>query len=222
MHTRCPPWTPPPTPPQLDCTGGQVGPSRRGHHRSRRARRPSPRPSARPRKTDIKLIPGVEGYLMRHGRLSSTDADDRLRSTAPSWCWTLRPRAFHTATDRIIEVGAVKLEDGQIVDELEPPGATRACRSNPRSREITGITDLMLPRQGKPRRGRDASCWSSSATAAVAAHNASFDIGMLSAECERMGVALPRAGAGYADLRAQAVSRAEELQAGRGVPASWA
>ena len=47
-----------------DQAGGQVGAPGQWPSPTTACCRPSPRPSARPRRTDIKLIPGCEGYLI--------------------------------------------------------------------------------------------------------------------------------------------------------------
>lgn len=88
--------------------------------------------------------------------------------------------------DRIIEVGAVKLENGQIVGELSllcDPGVPL----KPKISEITGITDLMLRGKESPAEGVR-KLLDFIGDCPVAAHNAPFDMGMLQAECKRMGV----------------------------------
>ena len=136
------------------------------------------------KKNNIKLIPGVEGYLVDMVPIVK-DADDRLLSS-PIVVLDFETTGLSTVHDRIIEVGAVKLVDGQIVDELSflcDPGVPL----KPKITEITGISDLMLQGKESPAEGVT-KLLEFIGDAAVAAHNASFDIGMLNAECERMGI----------------------------------
>ena len=88
--------------------------------------------------------------------------------------------------DRIIEVGAVKIENGVVSDELSilcDPGVPL----KPKISELTGITDLMLRGKESPASGVE-KLLEFIGDCPVAAHNAGFDMGMLEAECKRMGV----------------------------------
>ena len=135
------------------------------------------------KKNNIKLIPGVEGYLCDMVPLVQ-DADDRPFS-APIVVFDFETTGLSPASDRIIEVGAVRIESGQVVDELSllcDPGISL----KPKIIELTGITDLMLNGKESPDSGI-AKLLDFIGDAAVCAHNAPFDIGMLKAECARMG-----------------------------------
>lgn len=136
------------------------------------------------KKHGIKLIPGVEGYLCDLVPIVK-DADNRPL-TAPIVVLDFETTGLSTALDRIIEIGAVKMVDGKIVDELSllcDPGVPL----KPKIVEITGITDLMLRGKESPSQGVE-KLLAFIGDAAVCAHNAPFDMGMLLAECERMGV----------------------------------
>ena len=136
------------------------------------------------KKTGIKLIPGVEGYLCDLVSVV-TDPDDRPLDT-PIVVLDFETTGLSHAMDRIIEVGAVKLDQGQIVDELSilcNPGVPL----RPKISEITGITDLMLEGRESPAEGVQ-KLLDFIGDCPVAAHNAPFDMGMLQAECRRMGV----------------------------------
>ncbi len=87
--------------------------------------------------------------------------------------------------DRIIEIGAVRLENGVVTDELSllcNPGVPLS----PKIVELTGINDLMLRDQPPPAEGVK-QLLAFIGNSAVAAHNAPFDLGFLRAECARMG-----------------------------------
>ncbi len=136
------------------------------------------------KKNNIKLIPGVEGYLCDLVPIVR-DADDRPLS-GPIVVLDFETTGLSHALDRIIEVGAVRLENGQITDELSllcDPGVPL----KPKISEITGITDLMLRGKESPAEGVR-KLLDFIGDCPVAAHNAPFDMGMLQAECARMGV----------------------------------
>lgn len=136
------------------------------------------------KKNEIKLIPGVEGYLCDLVSIVQ-DADDRPIASTPIVVLDFETTGLSHAADRIIEVGAVKLENGQVVDELSllcDPGMPL----KPRITEITGITDLMLRGKESPAQAV-AKLLDFIGDCPVAAHNAPFDVGMLQAECKRMG-----------------------------------
>ena len=136
------------------------------------------------KKQGIKLIPGVEGYLCDLVPIV-TDANDRPID-GPIVVLDFETTGLSHAMDRIIEVGAVKLENGQIVGELSllcDPGVPL----KPKISEITGITDLMLRGKESPAEGVR-KLLDFIGDCPVAAHNAPFDMGMLQAECKRMGV----------------------------------
>lgn len=92
----------------------------------------------------------MEGYLCDLVPIV-TDADDRPID-GPIVVLDFETTGLSHAMDRIIEVGAVKLENGQIVGELSllcDPGVPL----KPKISEITGITDLMLRGKESPAEG---------------------------------------------------------------------
>ncbi len=134
------------------------------------------------KKHGIKLIPGVEGYLTEDE--SVVDHSNDLPLDSPIVVLDFETTGLNTAKDRIIEIGAVKLAHGQVVESygtLVNPGIPLP----PRIIEITHITDQML--RDAPR-AEDAlpellkflnGC-------PIAAHNARFDCAVLESELARM------------------------------------
>ncbi|MDD6041366.1 MAG: PolC-type DNA polymerase III [Clostridia bacterium] len=137
------------------------------------------------KKNDIKLIPGVEGYLCDLVPIVK-NADSRPLDT-PIVVLDFETTGLSHAVDRIIEIGAVKMENGVVTGELSllcDPGMSL----KPKISELTGITDLMLRGKESPAEGVR-KLLDFIGDCPVAAHNAPFDMGMLEAECKRMGVA---------------------------------
>ncbi len=135
-------------------------------------------------KGKIKLIPGCEGYLIDEKDIIS-DPDGRPYD-GPIVVLDFESTGLNTARARIIEVGAVRLEKGTIVDSFEQlvdPGEALS----PKITEITGITDANL--QGQPKAAEVLpKLLAFIGDAPIAAHNASFDGSLLQAELKRIGL----------------------------------
>jgi DNA polymerase III epsilon subunit family exonuclease len=96
---------------------------------------------------------------------------------------------FSFEKDRIVEIGAVKIRNGQIIEERD--WLIHPQRSIPkRVTNVHGITDAMV--KDKP---HFADVYAEFQTfvgdAILIAHNARFDIGMVRAEVERSGLTQP-------------------------------
>ena len=135
------------------------------------------------KKNNIKLIPGMEGYLC--DIIPIVKDADQTSLLDEIVVFDFETTGLSSVTDRIIEIGAVKLKDGQIIDELSllcDPGVPL----KPIITEITGINDLMLRGKESPAEGVK-KLLDFMGNCPICAHNASFDMGMLLAECERIG-----------------------------------
>lgn len=136
------------------------------------------------KKNNIKLIPGVEGYL--------TDDDDivigegKLPIDTPVVVLDFETTGLNTAKDRIIEIGAVKLSNGQVIEsfgELINPGIPLPARIS----EITHITEQML--EDKPRLDEVMPRFLEFLDGCpIAAHNAKFDCSVLQSELKRLNL----------------------------------
>ncbi len=142
-----------------------------------------PEAFAAAKKYGIKLIPGIEGYLTDDDRV--TDRDSDLPLDAPVVVLDFETTGLNTQKDRIIEIGAVRLENGAVTadyssfvqpDRLLPAKIT----------ELTGITDMML--KNAPR-AADAlpELMDFIGDCPIAAHNAAFDLAVLASELKRLG-----------------------------------
>ena len=93
---------------------------------------------------------------------------------------------FSATTDKITEIGAVKIENGKIVEEFNQlinPGIPIP----PRITEITGITSNML--KGKPTIEEVMPLFLRfCADCAIVAHNARFDMGFIKHNAEKQGL----------------------------------
>ena len=134
-------------------------------------------------KGKIKLIPGCEGYLVEEKDIVS-DADSR-EYDGPVVVLDFESTGLNTSTARIIEIGAVKMEKGQITEtfsELIDPEETL----RPEITELTGITDADLKDMPKAAEMLP-KLMDFIGDLPLAAHNASFDVSLLKAELKRIG-----------------------------------
>ncbi len=136
------------------------------------------------KKNKIKLIPGIEAYLTDVTTVVQ-NGDDRPLSgdivVVDFETTGLNPRKNH-----IIEIGAVRVRSGQIVEEYSrfvnpgepiPPGVT----------ELTGISDAMVVDAGSAQQ-EIPKLLEFIDGAVFAAHNAKFDYAFLEQECSRLGI----------------------------------
>ncbi len=126
------------------------------------------------RKNGIKLIPGCEGYLIDDDASIVENAGDAKLDGATYVVLDVETTGLNTHADEIIEIGAVRIENGVEVgefSELIDPG-----RPVPeRVVEITGITSAML--RGKRTLMQVMPEFAKFCEGAVlVAHNASFDM----------------------------------------------
>ena len=136
------------------------------------------------KKNKIRLIPGCEGYLVDQGKIVP-EADGRAFD-GPIIVLDFESTGLNTGTARIIEIGAVRLENGIVADSLQllvDPGEPLPRKIT----EITGITDNML--QGQPPASEVLpKLMEFIGDNPIAAHNASFDAELLKAELGRLGL----------------------------------
>jgi len=135
----------------------------------------------------IKIIYGVEAYFQN-------DVDERVAVHGPCGTWRLDGEfiAFDLETtglnkkqDRIIEIGAVRVRNGQVVDKFSS-FADPGHRLSGITVNLTGITDEMVHGAPAPHEAVRAFLDWAGETPLVA-HNAEFDIGFVRETCQRNG-----------------------------------
>ena len=133
----------------------------------------------------MKMIYGVEAYFVNDsGTLISGCADYPIEKELI--VFDLETTGLSRENDRIIEIGAVKLKDMEIVDSFQ----TFVNPEMPIPDEIsslTGITDEMV--EGAPKEKQAIEEFIKFAGSGVLiAHNAGFDTSFVRAACERQGI----------------------------------
>jgi len=136
---------------------------------------------------NIQILYGCEGYYVN-------DVDDRIAVHGPLdasfddeyVAFDLETTGLSSQHDAIIEIGAVIMRRDEVIDTFQTfvdPGRPLPGKIT----DLTGITDEML--RGAPKIGKAlpeflAFCGGRP----LCAHNADFDVGFVTAACERLGV----------------------------------
>ena len=133
----------------------------------------------------FKVIYGVEGYLVDDlTKIAENEKGQDLEGTYV--VFDIETTGFSAVTDRIIEIGAVKVEDGKITDKFSI--FVNPKRPIPfRITELTGITDEMVI--GSPDIETILPQFIEFiGDAVLVAHNASFDVGFIEQNCKRQKI----------------------------------
>ena len=133
----------------------------------------------------FKVIYGVEGYLVDDlTKIAENEKGQNLEGTYV--VFDIETTGFSAVTDRIIEIGAVKVEDGKITDKFST--FVNPKRPIPfRITELTGITDEMVI--GSPDIETILPQFIEFiGDAVLVAHNASFDVGFIEQNCKRQKI----------------------------------
>ena len=135
------------------------------------------------KKQPIKLIPGCEGYLIDENLVVQGAVPRDVNE--PIVVLDFESTGLNTQTDRVIEIGAVRLVNGTVADSMSvlvnPKQPLKA-----KITEITGINDRMLVDKETAETAIPA-LMDFIGGSPIAAHNASFDASLLKAELRRLG-----------------------------------
>ncbi len=143
---------------------------------------------------DFKFIYGMEGYLVEDNSIAvkkTGEPEESLIKLDDTFCvFDIETTGFSAEKDRIIEIGAVLVQDGKVVetfDEFVNPKIPIPFRIE----KLTGINDRMVKDAGTieevlPR------FLEFTRNAPLVGHNASFDVGFIAANAKRLGLAFDR------------------------------
>ena len=134
---------------------------------------------------DFKVIFGVEAYLIDLGRPIAFNTNGQSASDNVV-IFDIETTGFSPEKDRIIEIGAVKIKNGQIADRFSSFVNPQMPISDKISR-LTGITDDMV--SGAPVIETVLEQFVDfCGDAVLVAHNAAFDMGFIKANAKRQGM----------------------------------
>ncbi len=139
--------------------------------------------------TPIKILYGVEAYF-ENDNVSIAQGVENRSLDSEFIVFDLETTGLNAGVDRMTEIGAVRLRDGEVVEEfntfVDPEKPIPA-----KITELTGITDEMVkgaPKEGEALRAFFEFCGDNPI---LVAHNARFDTGFVRAAAGRCGVSLP-------------------------------
>ncbi|AKG05730.1 PolC-type DNA polymerase III [Salimicrobium jeotgali] len=137
-------------------------------------------------KNDIQVIYGLEANLVNDGIPIAYEPRDRPLKDSVYVVFDVETTGLSAVYDKIIELAAVKIEEGEIVDRFE----SFANPHQPLSEttvELTGITDDMVNDAPEIEKVlNDFKEWAGEDI--LVAHNASFDMGFLNTGYESVGI----------------------------------
>ncbi len=148
----------------------------------------------------IKVIYGVEAYFM-DDLVESVDGDKTASLDDTFICFDIETTGLSPKTEKITEIGAVKIKNGEVVDRFstfvnpEKPIPAKIV-------ELTGITDEMV--KGAPSQSDAVKAFLDFCEGSIlVAHNAPFDTSFIRVACNNMGVSYD-----YTSLDTVAICRA--------------
>ncbi|CRK80486.1 PolC-type DNA polymerase III [Neobacillus massiliamazoniensis] len=137
------------------------------------------------KKNDIKILFGVEANLIDDGVPIAYNSAHRLLSEDTFVVFDVETTGLSAVYDTIIELAAVKIRDGEIIDRFES-FANPHHRLSATTINLTGITDDMVENAPEVEEVLKKFCdWAEDAV--LVAHNASFDMGFLNVGYQQMG-----------------------------------
>ncbi len=138
---------------------------------------------------DFKVIYGVESYFV-NDLVPAVTGETDAKLDADFICFDLETTGLSPKTERITEIGAVRIHNGEITERFNtfvdpekpiPPKIT----------QLTGITDEMVQGAPKEKEAVQAFFEFCGKEAILIAHNAGFDTSFLRAVCGRQNMAFP-------------------------------
>ncbi|WLR52374.1 PolC-type DNA polymerase III [Bacillus tianshenii] len=138
------------------------------------------------KKHGVKMLYGVEANIVDDGVPIAYNSQDRVLEDETYVVFDVETTGLSAVYDTIIELAAVKVKGGEIIDRFES-FANPHHRLSATTIELTGITDDMV--QNAPEVGdvlKDFHEWIGNDV--LVAHNASFDMGFLNVGYQRIGI----------------------------------
>jgi DNA polymerase-3 subunit alpha (Gram-positive type) len=138
------------------------------------------------KKNDVKILYGLEANLIDDGVPIAYNESDLTLETATYVVFDVETTGLSAVYDTIIELAAVKIHDGEIIDRFESFANPNHRLSNTTT-NLTGITDEDVQHAPEPtvvvKKFHE---WIDDSI--LVAHNASFDMGFLNATYKRANI----------------------------------
>ena len=135
---------------------------------------------------DFKVIFGVEAYEVNND-VKVFKGVDKRELTDEFIIFDLETTGTDPKNDRIIEIGAVRMQGLEVKDSFDML-VDPQCEISDFISNLTGITNDMVKGQPKLEEALNAFIEFCGEKPCFVAHNANFDTGFISAACERLGI----------------------------------
>ena len=136
------------------------------------------------REFDIKVLYGVEGYLL-NDKVNIINGFDSKKTYDEYVVFDIETTGLSMKNDKITEIGAVKISNGKIIDRYSQ-SINPEKKIPEKITELTGITDAMV--EDEPLIDSVILDFKEFVGDSVlVAHNANFDIGFIRSEYEKKG-----------------------------------
>ncbi len=145
-----------------------------------------PQAEAAGRKHGVKILYGMEGYMINDMASAVVFGDAEHSFSDTFVVFDLETTGLSAADNRITEIGAVKVINGEITDEFQT-FVDPECSIPSKITELTGITDEMVHGAPTFAQAFDAFVEFCGNESVLVAHNANFDVGFMRAGAERIG-----------------------------------
>jgi DNA polymerase III subunit alpha, Gram-positive type len=137
------------------------------------------------KKNDIKILYGIEANLVDDGVPIAYNEEHRLLAEDTYVVFDFETTGLSAVYNQIIELAAVKIKDGEVIDRFES-FANPHHRLSATTINLTGITDDMVENAPEVQEVLERfSTWAGNDI--LVAHNASFDMGFLNVGYKKMG-----------------------------------
>ena len=137
------------------------------------------------KKNKIKILYGVEGYLVNDGvPIAINDKSEDFNDTFI--IFDIETTGFSAKNDKIIEIGAVKIKNREVIDRFSEFVYPK-CKIPYKITELTGISDEMV-KNADPIEVVLPKFMEFIDGCAVVAHNAAFDTGFIKKNCSDLGL----------------------------------
>ena len=135
---------------------------------------------------DIHLVYGIESYFVDDMIPCAECGDTTLPLEGEMIVFDLETTGLSAAKERIIEIGAVRIKDGEILDSFDTFVDPEKSITQEIA-ELTGIDDRMVAGAPKEREALE-KFFAFCGDCVLIAHNAPFDVGFLRAAVRRLGM----------------------------------
>ncbi|MBO8155199.1 MAG: PolC-type DNA polymerase III [Bacillaceae bacterium] len=144
-----------------------------------------PEAHAAGQKNNIKIIYGVEAYVVDDGVPIAYNEQDRELKDAEYVVFDVETTGLSAVYDTIIELAAVKVKNGEVIDRFESFANPHEPLSETTT-ELTGITDDMVKDAPEVEEVLE-KFYDWMGDSILVAHNASFDMGFLNEGLKKIG-----------------------------------